>query len=321
MTNDAQSLPTLPPALSALVEAPTMTGVDLLAQASRMQIARHVALLYAHHDDVLNGDDHHAVHQMRVATRRMRAVLGVSAEVFKPKVIKPLAKRLRSLAGLLGVVRDGDVLLERLYAYNATLEPDIQAAFTSFVATVRAERDAGQAAVQQALEAKSYRKLLGELTDFLAAPLQKVLAPDDSLPILVRHRAGSALWSRYEAVRRYETVLPTATSEQLHDLRIASKHLRYTLELFETPLGTAGQTLIKTVKAAQEHLGLIHDADVAIARAQLFLHKQGTVPTVIRYIDVREAERAQAVADLQQFWTQLTSDTFRKAAGRALAGL
>ncbi|MBA3948153.1 MAG: CHAD domain-containing protein [Herpetosiphonaceae bacterium] len=314
-------LPTLPPALAALAKLPPMTGLDLLAQAGRVGIARHAKRLYGHHDDVMRSNDDEAVHQMRVATRRMRAVLATTEEVFKPKALKPLAKPLRRVARELGVVRDGDVFLAQLGAYRNTLQPEEQADFDIFVERTQAERDAAQLALRHELASKHYQRLLDELTTFVTQPLKDVVADDDGLPILVRHRAGSACWSRYEAVRRYETILPTATSEQLHALRIAGKHLRYTLELFEAPLGPEAETLLKPVRDLQEQLGAIHDADVAVAQAQVHLHKQGTVPVILRYIEAREAERTAAVTALPELWAQLTGESYRQAAGRALAGL
>lgn len=115
--------------------------------------------------------------------------------------------------------------------------------------------------------------------------------------------------------------MPTATSEQLHALRIAGKHLRYTLELFEAPLGGEAEQLLEPVRALQEQLGQIHDADVAVIQAQMHLHKQGTVPVILRYIEEREAERGAAVATLPEVWAVLTGESYRQTAGRALANL
>src|SRR5215218_9276808 len=59
-------------------------------------------------------------------------------------------------------------------------------------------------------------------------------------------------------------VLETAT-EELHNLRISAKRLRYTLELFRAVFGESGERQIERVKAIQEELGNLHDADVRIA--------------------------------------------------------
>lgn len=52
--------------------------------------------------------------------------------------------------------------------------------------------------------------------------------------------------------------------EPLHDLRIAAKRLRYTLELFRPQLGAEGERQIGRIKAVQEALGALHDHDVRI---------------------------------------------------------
>jgi hypothetical protein len=53
-----------------------------------------------------------------------------------------------------------------------------------------------------------------------------------------------------------------AEDEDLHNMRIAAKRLRYTLEMFQVCLGPDGPELIEAVKEIQERIGSIHDADV-----------------------------------------------------------
>lgn len=64
----------------------------------------------------------------------------------------------------------------------------------------------------------------------------------------------------------YEPIVadPLASSE-LHDLRIAAKRLRYTLEVFDDVLGPDTARQIERIKAIQEALGHLHDIDVRIA--------------------------------------------------------
>ena len=64
----------------------------------------------------------------------------------------------------------------------------------------------------------------------------------------------------------YAPIVPHEDAgEALHDLRIAAKRLRYTLELFRSVFGKPGERQIDRVKAIQEELGAIHDHDVRIA--------------------------------------------------------
>jgi hypothetical protein len=64
----------------------------------------------------------------------------------------------------------------------------------------------------------------------------------------------------------YAPIVPIEEAIQpLHDLRIAAKRLRYTLELFRDVFGKSGERNIERVKAIQEELGEIHDHDVRLA--------------------------------------------------------
>ncbi len=62
-----------------------------------------------------------------------------------------------------------------------------------------------------------------------------------------------------------------ARDVELHDMRIAAKRLRYTLEMFRSLLDDEGPPLIDAVKTLQAHIGDIHDADVLSETARLHL--------------------------------------------------
>src|SRR5436853_7155882 len=61
---------------------------------------------------------------------------------------------------------------------------------------------------------------------------------------------------------------------ELHNLRIAAKRLRYTLEVFEDVLPAASQAIVKELERVQEELGALHDSDVMIALLRLCLGSQ-----------------------------------------------
>lgn len=257
-------LPTLPSDLELLAELAPFDGSTSLALASRIMLTKHTQKLYKHLPDVLSGDDPHAVHQMRVATRRLRASLQSTAIAYKSKPVDELRKPLRRLARALGAVRDLDVMLMRLRDDVQQLGSD-RGEVEQRIEQLQAEREAAHKQLVHELHTKRTARLLNQLNDFLLCPLDKIQADDGGLPLLVRHHAGSAIWREFEAVQRFETTMPRGSSEQLHELRISCKHLRYTLDLFEPALGADAREIIKQVEAIQEHLGLIHDADVALA--------------------------------------------------------
>jgi CHAD domain-containing protein len=340
--NGAVRVPAMPEALEELRQAPAFTGSERLATAGRIVMTQHVAKLHKHLPGVLSGDDPHDVHQMRVATRRLRACLQSTAIAYDHKTVTELRKRLRRLARALGEVRDRDVLLLRLRADAEALDEAARDPLHDTIARVEEQRAEAHTDLLDELRRKRTQRLLADLHKFLLATDGQNRG--DELPLLVRHHAGSAIWHEYEAVLHFETLMPDASAEQLHELRIACKHLRYTLELFAPALGDDAKALIKQVTAMQEHLGNLHDADVAIDyfadthppiknAVEDSVAENGAVEdgaasddglpatTLARYIAQRAAERDALHRDVAALWRQLTSDTTRRKLGKAIAGL
>lgn len=332
-------LPTLPEALDGMAKRADFSSDDMLAHAARAIIAKHTRKLYNHLPGVLNGDDPHDVHQARVSTRRLRACFEATAVAFEEKPVRTLRRSLRLLARALGEVRDRDVLLMRLRADAEQYAPEERTPLLDVISQVEAERTAAHKALLVELGRKRTTRLLYALNDFLLSPLETVQA-ETELPLLVRHYAGSALMRRYEEVRQFETLMPNATSEQLHQLRIACKHLRYTLELFEPALPDTVQAVTKLVTEMQEHLGDLHDADVAliylgIDPTALEQQHQDAVPqassdgaapelahdALAAYIAQRREQRAQLIEGVTPLWDRLTDLTNRRMLTGAIAML
>ena len=88
------------------------------------------------------------------------------------------------------------------------------------------------------------------------------LEPDAPLDVNARRILAVKMAEFYS----YAPAVPVeSATESLHDLRIAAKRLRYSLELFRSVFGDRGEAQIDRVKALQEELGAIHDHDVRIA--------------------------------------------------------
>jgi len=146
-------------------------------------------------------------------------------------------------------------------------------------------------------------------------------------PHRVRDTAGSRIWLAYEQVRAYEAVLRWADIETVHQLRIAAKWLRYTLEFFREALGPEADLLIPRVVALQDHLGLLHDADVAIALTRQFLVSnagtlsRGGTQAIAAYLALQERELARLRRTMGVPWRGVSGPTFRRLLGRAVAAL
>ena len=140
-----------------------------------------------------------------------------------------------------------------------------------------------------------------------------------------RHDARPRVWTAYEHVRGYEAVLRWADVETLHELRIAGKWLRYTLEFVREALGDESAPLIARVTALQDHLGLMNDADVAASMARTFLVEhagdlsQLENAAIGRYLVSRERDVARLRRGVGPVWRGVAGIGFRRALGRVVA--
>jgi CHAD domain-containing protein len=111
----------------------------------------------------------------------------------------------------------------------------------------------------------------------------------------------------------------------LHQLRIAAKRLRYTLEFVREPLGEDAAPLIARVVALQDHLGFMNDAEVAATMARTFLLEHGNELTeaeaqaIGRYLVSREREVARLKRTVGTAWRGVAGLSFRRALGRTVA--
>lgn len=325
--SDDVAKPPRPPHL-AVAKTPGVTPDDLLAEAGRKVLRFHFARMLAREAGTRSGKDIEDLHSMRVATRRMRAAWRVFGDAFRPARTRRLRARLRVLAGRLGAVRDLDVLIEAAAAHQATLVAREAAAFEPLVASWRTEREVARTVLLRELDSVGYLRLVEDYHVFVATEGAGAVAPASPVsPHRVRDTAASRIWLAYEQVRAYEPVLRWAEIETLHQLRIAAKWLRYTMEFFREPLGPEGDTAIARVVALQDHLGWLHDADVAIALSRRFLVENGTSLSreqsraIGGYLALQERELARLRRNMGGPWRGVSGPTFRRLLGRAVAAL
>jgi CHAD domain-containing protein len=122
------------------------------ADAAAATVAVRADELFEHAANVLDTSDIERVHDMRVASRRLRAVLEIYAPCFPPAQFKPLLKEVKDLADALGERRDPDVLLDRLTTLEDALPKASRAGVEAFAEPVRAAQEEGNALLAAALE-------------------------------------------------------------------------------------------------------------------------------------------------------------------------
>ena len=307
-------------------KSPGVAGDDHLSEAGRKVLRHHLALMLAREAGTRSGADPEDLHKMRVATRRQRAAWRVFGSAFDRRATARHEKRLRTVARRLGAVRDLDVLIGGIETYAEEAAAD-RAALDPLVASWRRQRDAARERLLAELDAPRYVSWLEGYRAFAQEEGAASLPVGAVQPHRVRDTFPSRIWAAYEQVRAYEAVLRWADVTTLHDLRIAGKWLRYTLEFVRDALGPDADPLIARVTALQDHLGLLNDADVAanLARAHLVEHagalSEAEGAAIGRYLVSREREMARVRRTLPPIWRGVAGLGFRRGLGRVVAGL
>jgi len=202
-----------------------------------------------------------AIHEARVATRRVRAALPLVTRGSKGRKLKKAVSR---LTRALGGVRDLDVALLTLdeLASDATLQSE----GIDLLASVAAEeRRHHYAAMVRELEGVDLERLQRKV---MAAARKHVTregqAESDPKGLkAVAKRAVRRAESLHEAIENAGGIyLP----DRLHQVRIAVKKLRYTMEIARELSRSRATARIRTLKSAQDLLGRMHDFDVLITR-------------------------------------------------------
>jgi len=308
-------------------KTPGVTQDDHIAEAGRKVMRFHLARMLARESGTRLGADPEELHAMRVATRRQRAAWRVFGPSFRAGRTRRYRNGLREIASRLGAVRDLDVLLEEADVYRADLPIPEQRGLEPLLADWRGHRDDARVLLIRELDSDGYRRWVDDYRDFVRTEGVAVRPVGPTQPHRVRDTTASRIWSAYEQVRGYEPVLRWADVETLHELRIAGKWLRYTLEFVREALGDDAAPLIARVTALQDHLGLMNDADVAASMARTFLveHAGELSPlesaAIGRYLVSREREVARLRRTIGAPWRGVAGITFRRTLGRVTAGL
>ena len=144
-------------------EIPGLRADLPFALAARRSVAVRAAEVFEHQRGVLDTEAIKGVHAMRVATRRLRAILEMYRACFPPDELRPVLRDVKALADALGARRDPDVELLALEQFMAGVGPDERAGLELLVTRARSEQAAANLALAAALEALLADDLAGRL--------------------------------------------------------------------------------------------------------------------------------------------------------------
>jgi CHAD domain-containing protein len=211
------------------------------------------------------GED--VVHATRVAVRRLRSTIRVFAEYFDASEVGHLEEELVWWAGLLGDVRDLDILTERQAGLLAELPPEL--ILGPVESTVQAElavrHKKATDALTEGLNSERYRKLIGLIHHWRADPpfSSAADAPPDALDRDIKNARRKARKRLSRAVAARRAAEPS--DELFHRARKASKRYRYAVETAQPVWGRKADQIVSKRRDLQDLLGNHQDSIVSAA--------------------------------------------------------
>ena len=144
-------------------EVPDLTGALSFRVAAAATVETRAAEVFEHSENVLDTEDIERVHDMRVATRRLRAAMEIFEQCFPKKEFKRALRDVKLLADTLGERRDPDVHIAELERVAAALTRDDAIGIRSLERELRAEQLAGNEALREMLREIEETDLRGRL--------------------------------------------------------------------------------------------------------------------------------------------------------------
>jgi CHAD domain-containing protein len=297
---------TQPPEVSVPELASGATAGDVVRRAIAASVVRLI-----HHDPIVRLDtDPEGVHQARVATRRLRSDLRTFRPLVDPEWAESLRDELGWLAGILGVVRDGDVLLGRMRRRTARLPETGSRGAAHVLAALEVARDEAYAELVGTLRGGRYLALLDRLVEAANSPallLEADLPAAAVLPGLVR-RPWRAL------AKRVKVLGDPPMDKELHAVRISTKRVRHAAEAVAPLLGRKARAFAGAAAALQQVLGDLNDAVVAEQWLRSWAGRSRSTQGVFVAGELAGLERAAAQAlraRWRKAWKELSSPRLR----------
>lgn len=270
-------------------------------------------------------DDPKFLHNLRVAVRRARSLLGQVRGVFPARRVEGLRTDLGWLGRCTNSARDMDVFLLALDKYTARLPPASHPHLAPLRRFLTTQRESAYAEAARCFGCARYRRMEKRWHSLAHGPLpRKPSAPRALSPI--GEVARKRVWRAYRRLMKLGSAIgPESPARDLHAVRLAGKKLRYLMESFRTlfPRKAMG-TLIRSLKTFQDNLGEMQDLHVQQEHLRRFekamanedglpLEAREALDRLVRELSRREDRVRLKFADrFQAFSAPETVDTFRE---------
>ena len=270
------------------------------------------------------------VHQSRVASRRIRAALGIFENCFPGKKIKKWQNEIKKLTKGFGPARDADVQIEYLRQVLSKLgdqQKNLVPGINRLLLRTLQHRQKVQTGVIKTIDELESGIILADIHASVEKNLFYFRNKDLSVKSeYVFQQTAMHINKRLHKFLSYQNCLKNPSEkEQHHKMRIAAKKFRYAMEICQEPYEGGLNNEIKTVKKLQTFLGDIHDCDVwedhiskfMKTELQLTIEYFGSnkpyyllLPGFEYLIQEQKRQRQNFFEELVFFWQQLLNQKF-----------
>lgn len=232
-----------------------------------------IAQLKADIEGTLIGDDIEYVHRMRVASRRLRNALGVFNEYLPGHYADKWRGEMKGITKALGNARDLDIQIQLIKEKKQEiLNKKLKTGYERLLLRLTQRRTKAQEKVVTTIHSLQENQTLEEM---------KQLLQEENLEVNQRYTpelypiAHKAIINTLDTFLSFQEDIQTPNNvDKLHAMRIAGKHFRYTMEIFNPLYQEALTPFIEIMKEIQDQLGEIHDCDVWITWLPEFIQQE-----------------------------------------------
>ena len=249
-------------------------------------------------EGVIKAEDDVALHNIRIAIRKARAVLRGFRKLLEQTSARRLDGDLQRLNRALALARDLDVWIAFITSGSVKMRLARNRNWDKFVGHQQAQRRLQQATVRRHLSGSAFTTLRTRFGRLLRIELLR--ASQHSPPTPIEGTAKRVLAKHLRQALKLAKLRHARSPEKLHRLRIALRRARYLGAFLSPVLGPAIDKLRKRAHAAERVLGDIRDTSLALTRIQV----EGPNPPRLLVLQLRRNHR-RAVAKLDRVWARL----------------
>ena len=241
----------------------TLAPGEKAGECARKAIAFGAEALSGNQTAALAGDAE-AMHQLRVASRRLRASIQMFENILYATQVRIYRRDLKWIAGHAGAVRDCDIKTKLVQERAQKIDPELAKSIAPILQVLEQRRKVEHATLCEALNSKRYHELIAKL----GAPSLKKAWAQRKLGLVATEVLDPIVEDTLNRGKKLDKDFP---AKHFHKLRVRIKRLRYALEMLSTLGAKQHKKTLARLEALQDLLGENNDTNVAAAWLMAFV--------------------------------------------------